>query len=116
MLVMSCKSPLTPISHSAYTQPKLFNILTDVLSWIVEAKDASLILHYLEDFLTIGPPTSITYQESLNIIRANYNSWANHRMVRWKGLLNPYKPFSASVSKNHGDRAHWICLTVLFTI
>ena len=39
--------------HSA---PKLFNIMADLLSWIAQQKGISQILHYLDDFLLIGPP------------------------------------------------------------
>jgi len=35
--------------------PKLFNILADLLEWIVTQKGVSDCLHYLDDFLT-GPP------------------------------------------------------------
>ena len=34
---------------------KLFNILADLLSWIVEQQGVSLSLHYLDEFLTMGP-------------------------------------------------------------
>ena len=36
--------------------PKLFNIMADLLSWIAQQKGISQILHYLDDFLLIGPP------------------------------------------------------------
>ena len=38
--------------------PKLFNILADLLSWILQSKGVSPVLHYLDDFLTMGPPIS----------------------------------------------------------
>ena len=34
---------------------KLFNILADLLSWILEQQKVTPVLHYLDDFLTIGP-------------------------------------------------------------
>ena len=37
--------------------PKLFNILADFLSWIVEQKGVSPVLHYLDDFLIMAPPS-----------------------------------------------------------
>ena len=36
--------------------PKLFNIMADLLSWIAQQKGISQILHYLHNFLLIGPP------------------------------------------------------------
>ena len=45
--------------------PKLFNILADLLSWIVRVKGVSYSIHYLDDFLTMGPPASPTCQHNL---------------------------------------------------
>ena len=45
--------------------PKLFNILADLLSWIAEQRGVSLSLHYLDDFLTMGPASSTTCQKNL---------------------------------------------------
>ena len=38
------------------SSPKLFNILADLLAWILEQQGVSYLLHYLDDFLTIGRP------------------------------------------------------------
>ena len=46
--------------------PKLFNILADLLSWIASQRGVSCILHYLDDFLIIGPPHSPTCKQNLN--------------------------------------------------
>ena len=35
--------------------PKLFNFLADMLAWIARQIELSFLLHYLDDFLTIGP-------------------------------------------------------------
>ena len=35
--------------------PKLFNILADLLEWITSKRSVSVCLHYLDDFLTMGP-------------------------------------------------------------
>ena len=51
--------------HSA---PKLFNILADFLSWILEKKGVSPILHYLDNFLVMGPPLSPTHSNHLTTI------------------------------------------------
>ena len=45
--------------------PKLFNILADLLSWIVEQWGVSLSLHYLDDLLSMAPASSILCQENL---------------------------------------------------
>ena len=49
--------------------PKLFNILADLVSWIVEHRGVSPVLHYLDDFLIMGPPTSTKCADNLNIIK-----------------------------------------------
>ena len=46
--------------------PKLFNILADLLCWIAQQHGISQILHYLDDFLLIGPPRSPECQQNLN--------------------------------------------------
>jgi len=35
--------------------PKLFNILADLYLWILHQQAASLTIHYLDDYLTMGP-------------------------------------------------------------
>ena len=49
--------------------PKLFNILADLLSWIAEQCGVSLSLHYLDNFLTMGPAFSTLCQENLAIFQ-----------------------------------------------
>ena len=45
--------------------PKLFNILADFVTWIAEERGVSLSLHYVDDFLTMGPASSTLCQENL---------------------------------------------------
>ena len=49
--------------------PKLFNILADLLQWIAQVEGTSCIMHYLDDFLLLGPPESEVCQNSLDIIQ-----------------------------------------------
>ena len=48
--------------------PKLFNLLADMLAWIAGQNGVSFLLHYLDDFLTIGPPSSPTCQHNLEVL------------------------------------------------
>ena len=48
--------------------PKLFNILADLLSWILNQKGASPTIHYLDDFLMMGPARSSTCHDNFNIM------------------------------------------------
>jgi len=46
--------------------PKLFNIMADLLAWIMEDSGVSYLIHYLDDYLTMGPPGSTVCQQNLN--------------------------------------------------
>ena len=48
--------------------PKLFNIMADLLAWILEQQHASILMHYLDDFLTMGHPMSPECQLNLDIL------------------------------------------------
>ena len=49
--------------------PRLFNILADLLEWILQQEGVSPCLHYLDDFLTVGPPQSSLCQQNLDTIQ-----------------------------------------------
>jgi len=51
--------------HSA---PKLFNVLADLLTWILQQKGVSPVIHYLNDFLTMGPALSDKCQKTIQHI------------------------------------------------
>ena len=38
--------------------PKLFNVLADMLTWILKQQGMHMVHHYLDDFLTLGPPAT----------------------------------------------------------
>jgi len=48
--------------------PKLFNILADLLAWVADQHKVSFLIHYLDDFLTMGPPSSPTCQRNLDTL------------------------------------------------
>ena len=48
--------------------PKLFNILADLLSWILEQKGVYPLRRYLDDFLLISPPKLSACSNNLQII------------------------------------------------
>jgi len=47
--------------------PKLFNVLADLLAWLMLNAGVSYLIHYLDDYLTMGPPGSQVCQQNLNI-------------------------------------------------
>ena len=48
--------------------PKIFNILADLLEWIVKTCNVTFPVHYLDDLLTIGPPGSPTCFNNLDTL------------------------------------------------
>ena len=48
--------------------PKIFNDVADALNWYLHQCGIPNILHYLDDFVTIGPPGSPICQESMSIL------------------------------------------------
>ena len=49
--------------------PKLFNILVDLLTWMLDRQGILPVIHYLDDFLTMGPALSDKCQENLAAIQ-----------------------------------------------
>ncbi len=48
--------------------PKIFTALADALLWILKEHGVAFIMHYLDDFITLGPPGSQQCQTNLQII------------------------------------------------
>ena len=47
--------------------PKLFNILADLLLWAAQKARVSYLIHYLGNYLTIGPPLAQVCQCNVDI-------------------------------------------------
>jgi hypothetical protein len=48
--------------------PKLFNIMADLLAWILEHQGVSNLMHYLDDFITMGRPQTLECQHNLDTL------------------------------------------------
>ena len=48
--------------------PKIFNAIADAFQWIVEQQGVQQVLHYLDDFIVIGPPETTTCREDLHTL------------------------------------------------
>ena len=46
--------------------PKIFSALADGLMWILHSRGVASALHYLDDFLLLGPPSTQTCQAALH--------------------------------------------------
>ncbi|XP_065884002.1 uncharacterized protein [Dysidea avara] len=54
--------------------PKLFNVLADLLSWILKQMQVTPAMYYLDDFLTLGPPDSPLCANNLQKIKDTCSS------------------------------------------
>ena len=72
LLAMCWKGDLfidTCLPFGLRSAPKLFNILADLLSWILERNGISPLIHYLDDFLTMGQVDSAACHNHLTTIK-----------------------------------------------
>ena len=49
--------------------PIIFSAVADALQWVIESKGAEPVCHYLDDYITIGPPESDICQRNLDAIK-----------------------------------------------
>ena len=48
----------TTLPFGVCSAPKIFNCLADSIEWMLKKRGIPFVIHYLEDFLIIGPPLS----------------------------------------------------------
>ncbi len=49
--------------------PLIFTAIADALQWIIEQRGVHPILHYLDDYITIGPPDSTQCSHNLHVLK-----------------------------------------------
>ena len=62
---VDCQLPFGPASA-----PAIFSAIAEALEWILRSRGIPAVLHYLDDFLLLGPPRSQACQEALDITLA----------------------------------------------
>ena len=67
----------TCLLFSLHSAPKLFNLLVDVLAWVLEQVGVET-LHYLDDFLLVGLPTSSPCEKILMKSNIHVNGLVYH--------------------------------------
>ncbi len=93
----ACSGMETSGSIKSYrlVSARLFSAVADALQWATEKNGAKLVFHYLDDFITIGPPHSSDCQESLSSFCLHVLNW----VYRWKSrkarVPHPVLSFSA---------------------
>lgn len=55
----------TALPFGLRSAPKVFSALADALAWILHSRGVTHQLHYLDDFLLVGPPQSLGCAQSL---------------------------------------------------
>ena len=50
--------------------PKIFTAVADALQWVLLKQGVSWVAHYLDDYITMGPPEADTYAKNLDIMLA----------------------------------------------
>ena len=58
----------TCLPFSLRSAPKIFNILADLLEWILKHLGVTFVLHYLDDFLTMGSPDTSECHHNLQLL------------------------------------------------
>ena len=57
----------TALPFGLRSAPKIFSALADALAWVLHSKGVTYQLHYLDDFLLVGPPNSAECAHSLQL-------------------------------------------------
>ena len=57
----------TALPFGLRSAPKVFTALADGLEWILRARGSCEVIHYLDDYLFIGPPGSSECSKSLHL-------------------------------------------------
>lgn len=58
----------TVLPFGLRSAPKIFSAMADALQWILVQGGVSICIHYLDDFLTMGPPNSNECLHNLELI------------------------------------------------
>ena len=59
----------TCLPFGLWSAPKLFNILAELLAWMAQHNGVTFSIHYLDDFLTMGPPHSPICNWNMHILQ-----------------------------------------------
>ena len=71
LLAMEWKGAIyvdTCLPFGLRSAPKLFNIMADLLEWILLHQGVSSVFHYLDDYLTMGPPDTQVCHQNLRML------------------------------------------------
>jgi len=58
----------TALPFGLRSAPKIFTAVADAVEWILRSEGVNFVIHYLDDFLLVGPPNSDDCASSLAIL------------------------------------------------
>ena len=67
--LLECRGIDTCLPFGLQSVPRLFNIAADLLKWILKDWGITIVIHYPDNFLTIGSPESVECQKNLKILK-----------------------------------------------
>lgn len=77
----------TALPFGLRSAPKLFTAVADALEWIVEQEGVHPIMHYLDDFLLLGPPGQAVCAHNLEVLLSAFSRLGVP--VAWEKLVGP---------------------------
>ena len=87
----------TALPFGLRSAPKIFDALSSTFKWVLKKKGVSFIHHYLDDFITAGPPGTEECQHNLATMLETCNQLGvptvQHKCVgpstqlKWLGIL-----------------------------
>ena len=58
----------TALPFGLRSAPKIFTAVADAVEWIAKQEGVGFVIHYLDDFLVVGPPASGGCEQSLHTL------------------------------------------------
>ena len=82
----------TALPFGLRSAPKIFNAIADAAEWVVKQEGVHSMIHYLDDFLLIGPPASPECAGALTTLLCVFDRW-----VSWWPRRSSRAPVASSL-------------------
>ena len=104
----------TVLPFGLRSAPKIFDALANTFEWVLKEKGLSFIHHYLDDFITAGPPGSGECQHNLatmlevcnqlGVPTVEYKWVGPSTLLKWLGILINTDSMELSLPQDKLDR------------
>ena len=64
----------TRLPFGLRSAPKIFTAVADALQWVFQKQGVTWVVHYLDDYITIGPPGSEVCKQNLEVMLSSCRS------------------------------------------